>query len=176
MLQLLCDLPNLQGQKLLPRLKKHLDEGVIEQDDCWFLASMRNANPDYTIKSMQDRTGLECFINKIHVDTYEENDLPMLLGQGFLMVKGLLEILEPRGVFNIILDLSRSLDEKRPFMTANVRFHKVRQNEKWLNPDLDKNQSNALLVFTTDKQPNSGMISQDKWPEIELENEIKILH
>ena len=79
MLQSLCGLPVWQGRKLLERLRRRLDDGIIEEDGCWFLASERWANKQYTISQHQDRTGLERFINHLHIDDFDEHDFVMVL-------------------------------------------------------------------------------------------------
>jgi hypothetical protein len=157
MLQSMCDLLARQGQELSPHLKEYLAEGIIEEDGCWFLARKRRGNKQ-AVQAMQDRTGLECFVNKIYINGKDDTDFVRVQQQGFLLVTTLLGLLEPHGVFNIILDFSRT-------KSGSVRFHQVRPAEaRYLRPDSDEYLSNAMLVFTTDKTPNPGIICEATWP------------
>jgi hypothetical protein len=167
MLQSLCGLPVWQGRKLSRRLTKHLDDGIIEEDGCWFLASERRANKQYTLSQFQDHTGLECFINHLHIDARNEHDFVRVLEQGFLLLNALLGLLEPHGVFKIILGFNRSADPDHQFMAGTVRFHKVRPAEEWLDTDLEKYQTDAIFVFATDKRLNPGIVSESTWPILE---------
>jgi hypothetical protein len=146
MLQILYDLHVGKGHHLSPRLKGLLDAGIIEEDGCWFLTKCRSGTKN-VISEFQDRTGLECFVNKIHI---EEKEPVTLQEQGYIFVDTLRQLLEPRGVFNIIMGLSYSdFDGKPDILTCNVRFHKVRAGESWLRDDLETYKDDGLLVLTT---------------------------
>src|ERR1700722_6286756 len=160
MLQVMCTLPERQGRKLAPKLQKLIAQGVIEENGCWILGAKRGRATDGMIQMYQDRTGCEMQLNDFYLGGYlnkkHRDDFAALQEQGLLLVKALADILEPHGVFRIMLGLSQCLDPDNPVMTGKVRFHKVRPKDLPWGDDaaLDKEQSSAILVFITDKKPN----------------------
>jgi hypothetical protein len=174
LLQIMCTLPGRQGRKLAPKLKKLVASGIIEENGCWILGAMRGKATDGMIRQYQDRTGCEMQLNDFYLGGYlskkHRHDFAALQEQGLLLVKALVDILEPHGVFRIIFGLSRCLDPDNPVMTGKVRFHKVRAEDLPWGDDktLDKEPSSACLVFITDKRPNAGLVSETTWPEFPL--------
>jgi hypothetical protein len=149
MLQALYDLQISQGYQFCTQLKELLDAGLVEEEGCWFLKQCRLKNP-HQLSDFQDRTGLECFINKIDI---EEEDSILLYEQGFALVHELQRILSAFGYFNIILSVSRTdIDDRPNFLTCNVRFHKVRKGESWLDENLEGYNDDGLFILTTENQ------------------------
>ena len=144
--QTLYELYAGKEDQLSPQLKAILDFGIVEEEGCWFLRKNRAAIKN-TISEMGDHVGLECFVNETQIDVEDPANLPK---QGLLFVHALQKILEPLGVFNIVLGLGYTdLDDQPNFLTCAVRFHKVRRGESWLTDDLEKYDSEGLLLVTT---------------------------
>jgi hypothetical protein len=137
-------------RELSPRLKALLNGGIIEEDGCWFLAKCRSG-AKATIAECQDRTGLECFVNKVHID---EADRVALLDQGIAFVDALRELLESKGHFNIIMGVGYSdYDDHPNILICNVRFHQIRAGEALLASDLNTYSDEGLLVVNTELTP-----------------------
>jgi len=149
MIQLLYDLAVKQPAPLPQHLQHVLSGGLLEEDDCWFLAACRG-DPKYTVERFGDRTGLESFVNSVHVDDTEKVDPITLQKRGLAYIEALRKLLEPYGAFKIILGFSYSEPEDGPKeLTSTVRFHKVRLGEAWLIEDLEGYKMDSLLVITT---------------------------
>ena len=137
----------LDDPKALPqKLLSILNEGFVEEAQCWFLSALRREVPvqraDFT-----DRTAFECFVNHIHVEEYLENGgLPPLemLGRGIALAKELKARLTRRqGAehFRIIVAFHGP--------TCTVRFHTIRPDEKWVDKDANGYETDAVAVFDT---------------------------
>jgi hypothetical protein len=155
MLQLLYDLVISQAVQLPSDLQNVLSGGLLEEDVCWFLAACRG-DPKYTTAQFGDRTGLECFVNSVHVDDSEPVDPITLQKQGLAYTEALRKLLDPHGAFKIILAFCYSGAEDDPAnkLTCTVRFHKVRLGEHWLEDDLEVYKMDSLLILTTGDQPH----------------------
>ncbi len=152
MLRVLFDLHVGKGHQLSSRLKQVLAAGIVEEDGCWFLAK-RRAGTKGKISDFGDRTGLECFVNKVHI---EEQSPINIQEQGLLFVSAIRELLEPHGHFNIMMEVSNSDIEGKPnILTCNVRFHKIRTGEQWLKDDLDAYRDEGILLLTTGSAVNN---------------------
>jgi hypothetical protein len=94
-----------------------------------------------SLTSFENVTGYECFVNHVHMECREER--PSLLGAlGFVAaLRKALEEFCDREVFSIIVSFS---DDE-----CTVRFHKQRQNEKWLADDIDGYKSESILEIWT---------------------------
>jgi hypothetical protein len=150
MAQILCDLHTGREHQLSPPLRELLDAGLIEENGCSFLTKCR-CDPKYTLAEFPDRTGLEYFVNHVHVEDYVEEGNPVVLQeQGPLYAKALQRILEPHGSFYIIVSMSDTdFDDKPNFLTCTVSFHKVRVGEFLLDEDLETYHHDAMLVLVT---------------------------
>lgn len=89
-----------------------------------------------------DKTGNECFYNKIQIDEYcsEDVDKLNLMEIGICFSIKLSQKLIYSS-FNIILSYDGEY--------CNVRFHKLRKKESWLNQDLDTYLDEAILLIKT---------------------------
>jgi hypothetical protein len=94
-----------------------------------------------TLKDFEDRTGYECFVNHVHI--------PWKKGRrSFLSVLGFIAAIK--------LSLDNYSVNKRFLILASfsdgectIRFHQVRQGEKWLADDLEGYKTEALLQIET---------------------------
>jgi hypothetical protein len=97
-----------------------------------------------------DRTGLECFINHLHIRLTDE--MPMASVIGFLFeLRKMLEAFCAKREFLIILSITGE--------ECTVRFHEHRPQESWLADDLEAYLSEAILVLTAEApnlQPATG--------------------
>jgi hypothetical protein len=156
MLQRLYNHQVSRGGQLLPRLMRLIDGGIVEDDECWFLTECKRTNV-YTLteflKTFPDRTYFECLVNKIHIDdetTTAESDEGKLQEQALLYADALRTLLEPHGVFNVIVDFNYTdLDDRPNYMTSTVQFHKVRPGEFYLSENVEESQGGEVLVLTT---------------------------
>jgi hypothetical protein len=141
MLDLLVASATVSARPLAPRLAELLREELLEEDGCWFLASLRAGAKATSLTSFPDRTGFECFVNHIHIgDFLEASDAIDCLRQGLCFVEGLKQKLEGRGAFEIIVSCDDS--------DCSVRFHRIRPGESWLVADLESYEAESVLVIS----------------------------
>jgi hypothetical protein len=103
---------------------------LIRVGDATFLDSEYSKSRHVSLRDFPDLTGLECFVNHIHIPYHR--DRPSLL-EALSYVKGLqrsLCSLESDEDFVIVLSVSGS--------STVIRFHKNRQGEAWLAPDIER--------------------------------------
>jgi hypothetical protein len=150
-------LHEIQGRKtngsnwLSPDLRKLLEYDFVEEEGCIFLRNLYNSSVAGQLSFYPDRTGYECFVNHIHIDSYvkvDQKDLVMsLLNQGILysfQLKNKLSNFYSYESFRIIVSFKNQ--------ECTVRFHKVRPNEEWLDENLEK-YSEALMVIDSNHEP-----------------------
>jgi hypothetical protein len=165
MLQLLYDLQERPAGTPDPKLEKLIAGGLIEKDGCWFLTSMSQVTTfefSKYVEKHKDRTGVECFINKVYLDAKPPLDPVILQKQALLYVEALRQLLEPHGVFKIIVSFSDTeLNDSPNYLTCTVRFHKVRAGESWLANDLEGYKLDAVMVITTGTDSNQACTLND---------------
>ncbi|MBL8712153.1 MAG: hypothetical protein JNM12_04580 [Alphaproteobacteria bacterium] len=154
MLQILFDAALPEKLVMPVHLEKILAEGLIEEDGCWFLAACRKGT-EGSIKQFGDRTGLESYVNGVHIDVITDRvELPVLRQQGLLYVQALRKLLQPKGVFGIVMGISQVVDMDD--FSCTVRFYKVRSDEPSYAKDLDGFRDGAVLIFTTQNLEQVG--------------------
>lgn len=72
MLDLLVALVAGSSTPLASGLAELLREELVEENGCWFLASLREGARTASLASFVDRSGLECFVNHIHIEDFLE--------------------------------------------------------------------------------------------------------
>ena len=88
-----------------------------------------------------DQTGYECFFNKIHVEDFINNNESDLFFWGMKLISTLIETLQkkfPAVKFRIIL--SFVVED-----SCTVRFHKIRENQSWLDTNIDNYLHEGIL-------------------------------
>jgi hypothetical protein len=101
---------------------------------------------------VDDPTGVECLLNKWHVEDFLETSDPSefdLATLGWSFTKRLKEIIDLAsltGDLRLIMSVSQSLDTP-PVYTCTVHFHKVRPNNPWLDEDLENYKDEAIAVI-----------------------------
>jgi hypothetical protein len=83
MLDLLAALVAESARPLASGLAELLQGELVEENGCCFLASLREGARTASLASFPDRSGLECFVNHIHIgDFLETSDAIECLRQG----------------------------------------------------------------------------------------------
>jgi hypothetical protein len=139
---------NLDDPKTLSQKLQHLlASPFVEEEGCVFLAQLRARVTTVKLADFQDRTAYECYVNHIHVEDYSENGgfLPLpMLGYGMAVAQSLRDRLVKEKQdkhFHVIVNFDGD--------HCDVRFHTVRLDEEWLNPDLEEYTQEALAVLDT---------------------------
>lgn len=128
-----------------------LQKGFYFKDDCCLL-SENISKAKVSLADFQDKTGYECFVNKIHIEDLlpwpEKIPHIQICLQALHM---LLEIakklaqLSSQGNYRFILSIDQ--DEEDPFLNSYIlRFHKIRENECYLDANLELYES-AMFVL-----------------------------
>jgi len=140
MLDLLMALVAKRGEPLASGLAQLIREQLVEEDGCWFLATLKAGAKAAELSSFPDRTGFECFVNHIHTgDFLQTSDVIERLRQALIWAVTLRRKLEGHGKFNIIV----ACDDA----DCSVRFHRVRPGESWLVDDLESYTAESVLVI-----------------------------
>lgn len=97
-------------------------------------------------KQQDDATGLECLLNKIHIDDYVNESTPIkemvqIAICYALKLKDALLSSALDGPFRIIIS------GDFPGHSCSVRFHKLRPNQVWLADDIESYKIEALMVI-----------------------------
>jgi len=98
-------------------------------DGSIFLVAEHLKSKSVSLEDFPDRTGLECFVNHVHLPFRGDKDS---LVEALAYIEGLqrsLLSLESDEDFVIILSLSET--------SSVIRFHKRREDETWLAADID---------------------------------------
>jgi hypothetical protein len=92
-------------------------------------------------KSATDETGIECLASKMHVDAFLPEQVPPIvmvrtaLAYAYAL-KAELKASPLEGLFRVIIGASLK-DDDSVRDTCVVRFHRLRQGQKWLEDDLE---------------------------------------
>ena len=162
----LCDtIPeSLFLTQLEPDLKSFIEEGFIVAEGCvLFRRNVKETNPK--LNSFLDKTGYECFTNKIHL----EDHVASSKNPDFMTFQSLLMSLETakslsqvEGCNSFCCILSIDLSEEETFLQSYVfRFYAIRPKEGWLEENLEEYES-AILSIKTDRiteSPPSHLLS-----------------
>ena len=140
MLDRLMTLVTEPTRPLVSGLAGLLREQLIEENGCWFLASLRDGARTASLASFPDRTGFECFVNHIHIgDVVQISNVVESFRHALGWAEALRKKLERHGEFNIIV----SCDDT----DCSVRFHRIRPGETWLTDDLESYTAESVLVI-----------------------------
>jgi hypothetical protein len=125
------------------RLALILADGFDEIGDCVVLARFSESVAHVSVESCHDATGFEAFINHFHVEDelgLAYDDPVVLLQAGLFagLLGASLERTYPADRFLILLTVSDS---------CTVRFHKLRQGQRWLAEDIETYQNEAVMTI-----------------------------
>lgn len=106
--------------------------------------------------NINDETGFECSLSKIHLDDVVDSSISLAelarIGCAYAMYLRRALLVSPvSGQFRIIVDVQRSDAELQVGNVCVVRFHKIRPGQAWLVDDLESYKENALWVFDFEK-------------------------
>lgn len=128
---------NLNGRSMPKRLANILSHGFLEEEGCFFLASLKKKSGNVTLKRCHDHTGYECFVNSIHIDDYVNGDY---LVYAFLFVEKCFNYWNKLGrdeVLNAVISKNR--------FGSVVKIHLVREGQSWLSNDIEGYREEAIL-------------------------------
>jgi hypothetical protein len=121
-----------------------IDENFIIIDGCYYFKSLAPKALYYS-KELFDRTGNECFFNKISLEYSRDSSNPLNefhcgISSSFKLFKKLNKSFE--GVsFSVIFSYNTE--------GSNIRFHKIRANENWLAANIDDYKDDAILEIAS---------------------------
>lgn len=137
-----------------PQLQYLFLGGFKDVEGCTFLRRLFRSDHLGAIELHHDLTGYEANVNKVFVEDYLEPDaareLPALAAIAVASARDLAERLSqarPSLAFKILVSASVTGSEKRP-ASATLRFHRVREHQRWIDPDLDGYEEAVAVVDT----------------------------
>lgn len=124
-------------------LQNIVRDEIYHENECYFLKHNFQLCKGVTSKDFPDLTGYECYVNRVNIDDYvDPTNLKDFIRNAFCFIHQLERLLSRyKQKFVIILGLE--IDD---IVTAAIRFHKLRENETWLNADLEKYVDEGILV------------------------------
>jgi hypothetical protein len=112
----------------LPRpIQQVLESGIDASQGCVLLTSLRRRSPGVDLSDFPDRTGLECYVNKLSIEDYVSGSASSKVAVSLKYLRSLAQSLQrrfPKRDFRFIL----TVDGKH----CTVRFHVVREGEEFL--------------------------------------------
>lgn len=131
---------NLSSKYPLPdALSKVLHSSFQQQDGCFFLSALLPGATTLSTEDFPDRTGYECFVNKLHIEDYAERD-GIEIGLTFAdHVIRRFQDKHPEECLRAILSVGGG--------NCVVRFHVIRPGEEWLAPNLEEYSEEGILVL-----------------------------
>jgi hypothetical protein len=109
-------------------------------DDSVFLKNELDRAKGVTADNFPDRTGLECFVNHVHLPYDDTQESLWDCLQYATGLRNQLGEFRKGSRFAVILSTSND--------GCVVRFHQLRPNEGWLADDLEKYSEEGILVLT----------------------------
>lgn len=129
-------------------LARMADAGIVEVAGCYFLKAYYRPHYTATPEQLVDRTGLECFVNKLHIDAFAETSwLPIAVNFAFRILERL-NSEHPQAAFCFIVSLNDASDPDC-FPSCTARFHCIRPGETWVAEDLNGYKLEAVLTITS---------------------------
>lgn len=115
-------------------LENIIQEGILEQNGCILFKYLYKKQKIDESKNFPDKTGYECFINKIYIDDFSETPFPVAISVALEVIKKLPQY----NIRNII-----SQDD----LSCTFRFHLIRNDEIWLKEDLNIYMEESILII-----------------------------
>jgi hypothetical protein len=142
----------VQSHPLEEELRHVIDSPILEVDGCFFFEELWKGSSGVSLSHFSDQTGLECFVNHLHMEEYVESTsttltFNLLLAQGWQCATHLAERLvayRPEVGFRIIIGAGEGT-----WPTCTVRFHLIRDDENWLSDDLEEYREEAVGFMDT---------------------------
>lgn len=140
----LANIENI-NEPLPSALYNLLSRGIECIDDCVYLKANISFLRKIDKNDLFDKTGLECFVNKITLDEYVSNEATIdeIFETGVSALNFLKTLLyNESGKFLIIFGIQHDND----FLSGTLRFHKYRPGESWLSDNLEGYEESILVV------------------------------
>jgi hypothetical protein len=137
MFQLLKSI-NWDNKLLSSNLAALLSDGFVIQGNCYFLKKLFDSQISVKKEDFIDCTGYECFINSIHIDDYVNSDF---LDQAYFFLE---EVFKLWNNSHNKLTLRGIISETE--FGANIKFHVVRESEKWIVESEIENFEEAIII------------------------------
>lgn len=118
---------------------------IIADGSCFIFAKFADTKARVQKVNLHDDTGIECFVNHVHLNDYQEfaNTADALLtGLQYtsLLHNNLRDAFSNTHFRTILIVSGREV---------HIRFHKVREGQDWLVADLDTYTDDAILELET---------------------------
>ncbi|MCP3657429.1 MAG: hypothetical protein GY734_14675 [Herbaspirillum sp.] len=123
---------------LKPALRSIVDRGFDVREGCYFLGALLPTATNVTKSSFQDCTGYECFVNSLHIEDYDDNNL---LSQAIQLASDIFAAWRA-DMPDLPLISIVSVDET----SVVVKFHVKRPTEQWLSENLDGYEDPIMLM------------------------------
>lgn len=137
-----CEYEQLRDRlpgRLPSELLAIIDEGFVTAEGGCIFSRFGFRHKGNAMRSMfPDDVGYECFVNHLHIDDFTDNNF---LATGILMVEQWGALWRRSGLPGSLRVLLSNDDD-----SCTVTFHLIRENQEWLNPDLDS-YAQAILVM-----------------------------
>jgi len=158
MLELLGGDPEYYEPSILPlpeSLRLQTEQGFKEVDGCVVPRSFEPfaiwTKDRPHVVNQDDETGLECLINKVHLDGLvpSETGISELARLGLdyaFHLKRALQKERPAGEFAIIVSAREPDQELNIGATCCVRFHRIRAGQVWLDKNLEHYKEEAIAL------------------------------
>jgi len=137
-------------------LANETSEGFKEVDGCVVPRSFEAASIWSETRprsnNMDDETGFECRLSKVHLDAFVDAEVPLSelarIGCAYAMyLRQALLGSHVSGDFRIIVSAQMPDPGLQVGNVCTVRFHKVRPGQTWLDDDLEAYKEEAIGVF-----------------------------
>jgi hypothetical protein len=134
---------NVVNYELNNELQMIVGMGLFQVDELVFLKKLYQIDTNVMADNFIDNTGYECFINSLHIDDYVNDNY---LEQAIIFTNHIFKkfrLLEIKQTLVCIM----SLDE----IGLTIKFHLSRENESFLNKDLNGYEEAVLIVDSSEE-------------------------
>jgi len=142
----------LAPTSLEPTLNQIIDRGFEIRDNCYFLTALFPKNTNVTRTSFHDCTGYECFINKIHIEDYDDkspiSQAIQFIFHVFMAWRKFNQILILTSIISISkYDIDGSNVDR---LAVVVKFHIKRPTEQWLAEDIEGYEEPIMVIESSE--------------------------
>lgn len=138
MLKMIFQLMTPVDPTSVSELQKVINKGCYDVDGAIFL-SERYLSSFVSLEDFSDLTGLECFVNSLHIDDFVDDNWIATAIWFYEKTSSLLKSKYPNAFFRFIISCCE--------LSCTVRFHKIRSGEQWICDDVDTYEDEAILIL-----------------------------
>jgi hypothetical protein len=113
----------------------------ISEEGCYFLDALYHGRGNATLHSFPDETGYECFVNHLHLDDYAVGSANQV-GLALTLMQNIKSQWRESKYSALPLEFVVSVDDS----SCVLRFHVLRQGQRYLDEDLEAYKEDAVLV------------------------------